>query len=157
MTHLDFKIKGGSLELHYNLLGFVWSMLNWRVFSSCRKDGVSSHKKKVFCWVFLSHFDPVTKRDYLLKEFVVFVNPFMKVFSVSFIYWYWACFFPKTFKRFIYYLKRFFWDIYLCPFFVYFASINNIIILQLTYKLFKLPIVCFMNGNLHSISLIQWT
>ena len=98
MTHLDFRKKGGSLELHYNLLGFVWSMLNWRVFSSCRKDGVFSHTKKVFCWVFLTHFDPVTKRDYLLREFVVFVKPFM-----NYLY-----------------------------------------------------VVCFMNGNLHSISLIQW-
>ena len=108
LTHWDFRIKGGSLELHYNLLGFVWSMLNWRVFSSCRKDGVSSHIKKVFCWVFLTHFDPVTKRDYLLKEFVVFVKPFMNVFSIHLSIGFGHGIFSKTFKRFTYISKEIF-------------------------------------------------
>ena len=68
-------------------------------------------QKKVFCWVFLTHFDPVTKRDYLLKEFVVFVKPFMKAFFIHLVsIGIGHVFFLRPLKGLLTYLKRFFWD-----------------------------------------------
>ena len=51
----------------------------------------------------------MTKRDYLLKEFVVFVKPFMKAFFIHLVsIGIGHVFFSKTFKRFTYISKEIF-------------------------------------------------
>ena len=50
----------------------------------------------------------MTKRDYLLKEFVVFVKPFMKAFSIHLSIGIEYVFFSKAFKRFTYISKEIF-------------------------------------------------